>query len=94
MLYQGEYTQFLKKLNAILKKAAVPSLGYLRHGNLKPSYLERVRHARIFLANNLPFKWTVNRPNARIWQSLADGWGNYPASPLLYGQQNNVAAFQ
>lgn len=56
MLYQGEYAQFLKKLNAILKKAAAPSLGYLGHGNLKPSYLERVRHARIFLANNLPFE--------------------------------------
>lgn len=71
MLYQGEYTQFLKKLNAILKKAAVPSLGYLGHGNLKPSYLKpsylgRMCHALIFLANNLPFKWTVNRPNARL----------------------------
>ena len=56
MLYQGEYAHFLKKLNAVLKKAAAPSLGYLGHGNLKPSYLERVRHALIFLANNLPFK--------------------------------------
>lgn len=56
MLYQGEYAQFLKKLNAILKKAAAPSLGYLGHGNSKPSYLGRVCHARIFLANNLPFE--------------------------------------
>ena len=64
MLYQGEYTQFLKKLNAILKKAAAPSLGYLGHGNLKPSYLERVRHALIFLANNLPFK--IYRLNGQL----------------------------
>ena len=56
MSYQGEYGQFLKKLNAILKKAAAPSLGYLGHGNLKPSYLERMRYALIFLAKNLPFK--------------------------------------
>ena len=64
MLYQGEYAQFLKKLNAILKKAAAPSLWYLGHGNLKPSYLERVRHALIFLANNLPFK--ICRSNAQL----------------------------
>ena len=67
---------------------------YLEPKYLEPRYLEPMRYARIFLANNLPFKWTVNRPNARIWQLLADGWGNYPKLPLLCGQQNNVAAFQ
>lgn len=33
---------------------------------LERRYLEPMRYARIFLANNLPFKWTVNRPNARL----------------------------
>ena len=58
-----------KKLTVVLKKAAAPSLGYLGHGNLKPSYLkpsylERMRYALIFLANNLPFK--IYRLNGQL----------------------------
>ena len=62
-------TRNFKKLTVVLKKAAAPSLGYLGHGNLKPSYLkpsylERMHYALIFLANNLPFK--IYRSNGQL----------------------------
>lgn len=60
--------------NWLLVKKAAQSLLYLERRNLKPSYLERMLHARIFLANNLPFK--IYRLNGQLIAQM-HVFGNY-----------------